>query len=55
MSRHSNHAGWYPERTCDRSGRLRHRREYTTDGTSWVLATETHYLYDGMRVIYPVR
>src|SRR5207247_6654279 len=38
----------------DGLGRLRRRLEYTVTGASvlvWVLATETRYVYDGMRVI----
>ncbi|MBI3850013.1 MAG: RHS repeat-associated core domain-containing protein, partial [Verrucomicrobia bacterium] len=35
----------------DGKGRLRKRVEYTTDGSVWIVSSETRYLYDGMRVI----
>src|SRR5207253_4861626 len=41
---------WKSEFTYDGKMRRRVRREYTWNG-SWVLASETRYIYDGMLVI----
>lgn len=42
---------WKTEWTYDTQGRMRTRKEYSHNGTTWVLSTETRYLYDGRRVI----
>jgi len=42
---------WKNEFTYDGRGRLRVRKDSTWSGSSWTLASETHYVYDGMRVI----
>ena len=42
---------WKTDWTYDARGRMRTRKEYTHNGSAWVLSTETRYLYDGRRVI----
>lgn len=42
---------WKTDITYDTQGRMRTRKEYTHNGSGWVLSTETRYIYDGRRVI----
>ena len=39
------------EYVYDGRGRLRVRKDYSWNGSSWSLSSETRYVYDGMRVI----
>ena len=42
---------WRTDWAYDARGRMRIRKEYTHNGSAWILSTETRYLYDGRRVI----
>jgi hypothetical protein len=47
--------GYKGDFTYDGLGRLRVRTSYGWNGSSWYVSVVEHYIYDGMRCIYPVR